>query len=335
MVLDTKKTLAQLTAAHGVSGNEGEIRALIRALAEPYADDIREDVMGNLIVHKAGNGPKLLFAAHMDSVGLVATHIDEDGFVQFGTIGGLEVADLMQQRFRFQNGVTALCCAREEQQAQAKRKDLYLDLGAADQAQAKGMIQVGDTAVFDSPLTTAGQNRVTGCYLDDRIGCLALLQALAQVERPANDLYFVFTVQEEVGTRGAKPAAFGVDPDYGIVVDVTIPDDVPGSEHAGTAVLGKGAAIKVMDRLVICSGPFVTQLQELARAQEIPWQTDIITCGGTDGGPIRTTRSGVVTGGISVPCRYTHSAVELCDLGDLDACVRLIRAVCEKELAWV
>lgn len=335
MAMDTMETLAKLIAAHGVSGNEKEIRDLIRTLAEPYADDIQEDVMGNLIVHKAGKGPKVLFAAHMDSIGLVATHIDEKGFVQFGTLGGFELADLLQQRFRFQNGVTALCCVQEDKLTQAKRKDLYLDIGAKDQDEAKAMVQIGDTAVYDTSLAAMGKNRVSGCYLDNRIGCLALLQALAQVEAPANDLYFAFTVQEEVGTRGAKPAAFGVDPDYGIAVDVTIPDDVLGSEHVGTSVLGKGAAIKVMDRSVICSAPFVAWLQTLAKEQDIPWQTDIITCGGTDGGPIRTTRSGVVTGGISIPCRYSHSALEQCDLGDLDACVRLIRAVCEKELAQV
>lgn len=335
MAIDTAETLARLTAAHGVSGNEGEIRTLIRTLAQPYADDIREDVMGNLIVHKAGKGPRVLFAAHMDSIGLVATHIDKEGFVRFATAGGFAVADLLQQRFRFQNGVVALCCAQEDKLSQAKKKDLYLDIGAKDQEEAKTMLQVGDTAVYDSPLTVMGENRVTGCYLDNRIGCLALLQALVQVQNPANDLYFAFTVQEEVGTRGAKPAAFGIDPDYGIAVDVTAPDDVPGSEHEGTAILGKGAAIKVMDRSVICSGPFVAQLKALAEEHKIPWQADILTCGGTDGGPIRTTRSGVVTGGISIPCRYTHSSLELCDLTDLDACVRLISAICEKELPRV
>lgn len=333
--MDTVQTLARLTAAHGVSGNEGEIRSLIRTLAEPFADEVREDVMGNLIVHKKGSGPKLLFAAHMDSIGLVATHIDKEGFVQFATVGGFCVPDLIQQTFRFQNGAYALCCAQEDKLSQAKRKDLYLDIGAKDQAEARTMIQVGDTAAYVSPLKQLGSHRVSGCYLDNRIGCLALLQALEQVKTPANDLYFVFTVQEEVGTRGAKPAAFGIHPDYGVAVDVTVTDDVPGSEHDGTAVLGKGAAVKVMDRSVICSAKFVAQMNDLAKKQDIPVQADIITCGGTDGGPIRTTRSGVVTGGISIPCRYTHASLELCDLEDLDACVRLIRALCEEELERV
>lgn len=325
------ETLSKLTAAHGVSGDEGEIRVLIRRLAEPYADEIYEDVMGNLIVHKKGDGAKVLFAAHMDSIGVVATNIDDEGFVRFATLGGFSAPDLVDQTLRFSNGVYALCCPKEDKLEGAKIRDLYLDLGAKDGEEAKELIRVGDTAAYVSPLKRLGKNRVSGCYLDNRIGCLALLLALEQIKKPANDLYFAFTVQEEVGTRGAKPAAFGVDPDYGIAVDVTCPDDVPGSAHDGTARMGKGAAIKIMDRSVICSASLVRSLNELAKEQDIPVQQDILTCGGTDAGPVRTTRAGVVTGGISVPCRYTHSPVELCDLGDLDACVRLITAFCEKE----
>ncbi len=329
--MDTFETLSELTAAHGVSGDEGEIRTLIRTLAEPYADEITEDVMGNLIVHKRGDGSKVLFAAHMDSIGLVATNIDSDGFVRFATLGGFTVPDLIQQTFRFGNGTYALCCAREDKLLEAKRRDLYLDIGAKDEKEAKELVHIGDTAAYVSPLKQLTKNRISGCYLDNRIGCLALLQALEQIQNPANDLYFVFTVQEEVGTRGAKPAAFGIDPDYGIAVDVTCPDDVPGSEHDGTTYLGKGAAIKVLDRSVICSATLVRNLNELAKERNIPVQQDILSCGGTDAGPIRTTRGGVITGGISIPCRYTHSALELCDWNDLDACVRLITAFCEKE----
>ena len=329
--MDTFEVLSKLTAAHGVSGDEGEIRSLIRTLAEPYADEIYEDVMGNLIVRKKGSGAKVLFAAHMDSIGLVATNIDTDGFVRFATLGGFAVPDLVDQTFRFANGAYALCCPKEDKLESAKKRDLYLDVGAKDEAEAKELIVVGDTAAYVSPLKRLGSSRISGCYLDNRIGCLALLQALEGIKHPANDLYFVFTVQEEVGTRGAKPAAFGIDPDYGIAVDVTCPDDVPGSEHDGTTYLGKGAAIKIMDRSVICSAALVRSLNELAKERNIPVQQDILSCGGTDAGPIRTTRGGVMTGGISIPCRYTHSALELCDLADLDACVRLITAFCEKE----
>jgi endoglucanase len=323
--------LQKLTRAHGVSGNENEIRTLIRSKAEPYADEVCQDVMGNLIVHIKGRGAKIMFTAHMDTTGLVATHIDDDGFVSFATVGGLTAIDLVQQTFRFQNGTNAICVAREDKLPDIKVKDLYLDLGVRTGKQAKELIRPGDTAVYTNHLRQMAGNSVSGCYLDDRAGCLVLLQALCQIKNPANDLYFVFTTQEEVGTRGAKPAAFSVDPDYGIVVDVTAVDNVRGSLHEGTACVGKGAAIKIMDRSVICSNKIVTALREAAQERNIPVQSDIITCGGTDAGPMRTTRGGVITGGISIPCRYTHASVEMMDLDDVEACVNLVAAFCEKE----
>ncbi len=332
---DTIALLGRLTAAHGVSGDEGEVRDLIASLAEPYCDTLRQDVMGNLIAHKRGDGPKLMLAAHMDSVGLVATHIDKEGFVRFGSLGGLSALDLLGQRFRFRSGACGVCMVQEDKEEKPSKNDLYLDIGAADEAEARALVQAGDTAACLSPLTRVGAHRVSGSCLDNRAGCLVLLQAMARIRHPANDLYFVFTVQEEVGTRGVRPAAFAVEPDYGLVVDVTCPDDVPGARHEGTTQLGKGAAVKVMDRSVICHPRMVERLRALAQEQEIPFQSDLLSCGGTDGGPMRASRAGVVTGGVSVPCRYTHTAGELCDLRDIDACVRLVTALCERRLETI
>lgn len=327
--------LQKLTRAHGVSGNENEIRTVIRNKAEPYGDEIWQDVLGNLVVHIKGDGPKIMFSAHMDTTGLVATHIDDDGFVSFATVGGLTAIDLVQQTFRFQNGTNAICVAKEDKLPKITVRDLYLDLGVHNGKQAKELIRPGDTAVYTNHLRQMAGNTVSGCYLDDRVGCLVLLQALMQLQKPANDLYFVFSTQEEVGTRGAKPAAYTIDPDYGIAVDVTAVDNVLGSLHEGTARIGAGAGIKVMDHSVISSNKLVTALREAAEENGIPVQTDIMTCGGTDAGPLRTTRAGVITGGISIPCRYTHAAVEMVDLDDVDACVRLVVAFCEKRQSEV
>ena len=328
--------LQKLTRAHGVSGNENEIRTLIRSKAEPYADEVWQDVLGNLIVHIKGEGPKVMLSAHMDSTGIIATHVDDDGFVSFAAVGGLSAIDLVQQTFRFQNGTNAICVAREEKLPKIKTKDLYLDLGVRDGKHARELVRPGDTAVYTNHLRQMADNTVSGCYLDDRVGCLALLIAIRRIQKPAkNDLYFVFTTQEEVGTRGAKPAAFSIDPDYGIAVDVTVPDDQPGSLHEGTVKLGKGAGIKVLDSSVICSNKLVTFLRDVAEKRRIPAQTDIMLDGGTDAGPIRTTRGGVVTGGISIPCRNIHAAVELVDLDDVDACIDLIVALGEEALPQV
>ena len=171
--------------------------------------------------------------------------------------------------------------------------------------------------------------------MDNRISCAVLLKALSELDSCANDCYFVFSVQEEVGLRGAKTAAYGIDPAYGIAVDVTDVDDVPGSECSGTAKLGKGAAIKVMDSSVICHPEMVALLEQAAAANAIPSQRDVLRAGGTDAGVMLVNRAGVITGGISVPCRYIHTPCEMVNLGDAAACVDLVKAVAKTELKSV
>lgn len=324
--------LKALLRAHGPSGDEGEIGKVIRREAEAAADEVTVDVMGNLIAHKKGEGPKVMLAAHMDSVGVIVTHIEESGFLRFGALGGLEAKAIAQTAVRFRNGVVGVIAVSEDKaEKEFKLSDLYLDIGAENAAEAKTMVSVGDTAVFFAPILENG-TRIIAPYLDNRTGCAALLQAMKAIEHPTNDLYFVFTTQEEVGLRGAKPAAWSLDPDYALVVDVTCPDDVPGALHEGTTAVGKGAAIKVMDHSVIAHPAVVERLSQLAAERGIPVQRDLLKVGGTDGGVVHVSRAGVLTGGVSIPCRYTHTPTELIDRRDLDACVRLLQAFCESEL---
>lgn len=290
------------------------------------------DTMGNLIAHKKGAGPRVMLAAHMDSVGVIVTHIEKNGFLRFGALGGLEAKAVYQAPVQFRNGVGGVIAVEEEKaEKEFKLADLYLDIGAKDAAEARDMVSVGDTAVFCSPVLKSG-TRVIAPYLDNRAGCTALLQAMQGLESPKNDLYFVFTTQEEVGLRGAKPVAWALEPDYALVVDVTCPDDVPGALHEGTTALGAGAAIKVMDHSVIAHPAVVARLSQLAEKRKIPVQRDLLKVGGTDGGAIHVSRSGIFTGGISIPCRYTHTPAEMIDRTDLDACVQLIQVFCESEL---
>ena len=324
--------LERLNAAHGPAGDEGGIREVIEELAHPHADEITTDAMGNLIVRKKGPGSKVMFAAHMDSIGFIVTHIEKEGFLRVGRLGGISPSEAAYTPVRFKNGVQGVFVPEEKADGEKLKLDeCYLDIGAKDEAQAKSMVQMGDTAVYNTPLYRNG-SKVVSPYMDNRIACAVLLTALEQVDQPANDLYFVFTVQEEVGLRGARTAAWFVDPDYGVAVDVTDVDDTPGSGKNGTAKLGKGAAIKVMDSSIICHPEMVERLNTLARDQEIPVQKDILRGGGTDAGAIHTTRLGVVTGGISVPCRYIHTPVEMVDLNDAQACVRLVTALAQAEL---
>ena len=206
-----------------------------------------------------------------------------------------------------------------------KPSDLLIDIGAANREEAEKLVQVGDGAVYNTPINAAC-NRVISPYLDDRIACLVLLMVMEKLKKTDNDLYFVFSVQEEVGCRGAKTAAWAIDPDYGIAVDVCGTDDKPGARHQVTALCGKGAAVNVMDKSVICHPEMVKKLTELAQAKGIPVQRSVSRMGGTDAGPIHQTRGGVYTGGISIPCRYTHTPTEMVDLGDVQACADLAAA---------
>ena len=329
--MELTEILCMLDSAHGPSGDEGDIRAVIRQLASPWADEITSDVMGNLVAHKKGSGPKVMFAAHMDSIGFIVTHIEKEGFLRVGKLGGISPKDVLNTPVRFKNGVRGVLVAEEKAEDKLKLEDCYIDIGARDEEQARSLVQVGDTAVYDTAVTEVN-GRVISPYLDDRIACAILLKAMEQVGPCENDLYFVFTVQEEVGTRGAKTAAWSVDPDYGIAVDVTDVDDTPGSAKYGTCKLGRGAAVKVMDSSVICQPEVVKALEQCAQDKGIAVQRDIIRAGGTDAGPIHVTRTGVRTGGISIPCRYIHTPTEMADLSDVQSCVDLAVAFAQAKL---
>ena len=334
MSLSILELISKLTAVHGPSGDEGAVREVIAELAKPFADEITSDVMGNLVVHKKGSGPKIMFAAHMDSIGLIVTHIDKEGFLRVGKLGDVSLKEALGTPVRFKNGVCGVLAAEEKAESKPKLEECYVDIGAKDEAQARSMVQVGDIAVYHTTMTELN-GRVMSPYLDDRSACAILLKTLEQAGDCENDLYFVFTVQEEVGTRGAKTAAWSVEPDYAIAVDVTDVDDTPGAARYGTCKLGCGAGIKVMDHSVICHPEVVDALERCARDKGIAVQRDILRAGGTDAGPIHVSRTGVRTGGISIPCRYVHTPAEIADLNDCAACVELAVAFARSQMTAI
>lgn len=330
--MDILATLQALNACHGPSGDESQVAQAIKKLAAPFVDEINTDTLGNLICHKKGSGKKVMFAAHMDSIGFIVTHIDEKGFLRFGRIGGLSAHEVLGTPVRFKNGVRGVvACPGKTDPKEMKLDDLYLDIGAKDEAEAKSMVQVGDTAVYNTSAFING-SRIVSPYLDDRIACVVLLMAMEQLKETENDLWFVFTVQEEVGIRGARTAAYGVDPDYGIAVDVTDSDDIPDAPHECSSIAGKGAAIKVMDSSVICHPAVVAKLEALSKEHGIAAQKDILKAGGTDAGAIHQARAGVYTGGISIPTRYIHMPQEMADLDDIKACADLAAAFAQAKL---
>lgn len=329
MTFDLYKTFCGLSAAFGPSGRETDI---VEALTELIADtvpcigdwDHKTDSMNNLIYHRAGSGEKILLAAHMDSVGIVVTHIDENGFARFAQIGGLMLGDLIDCRVRFRNGTRGIISFEEKTPYEKLDFDhVFLDIGARDKAQAEQYIQVGDFAVFDGEPFAQG-DILCGPYLDNRIGCLTLIGTMAQLEKPDCDLYVAFTAQEEVGLRGAQTAAFAIQPDYAVVVDVTDTGDMPERKYPMAVKLGAGPAVKLMDRSVICDSAVKNALYHAAEKCGIPVQREIMEFGGTDTGVIQRAAGGTKAGAVSIPTRYIHSPNEMTSISDIKNAITLL-----------
>lgn len=323
--------ISTLTAICGPAGRESAVAETIREMARPYVDEVTVDVLGNVIAHKKGKGPKLMFAAHMDSIGFIVTYIESDGSLRVGRVGGVRPNAVVNMPIRFQNGVLGTVRTLGKAKGDLTFDDLYLDIGATSREQAQSMVKIGDMAVYNTFAFRAG-NAIVTPYLDNRVSCAVLLKALERLEKSENDLYFVFTVQEEVGTRGARTAAYGIQPDYGVALDVTIAADTLGASRNSSVDMGKGAAIKVMDSSLIAHPVMVEKLSALAQERDIKSQLEVLTAGGTDAGPIHTNMEGVISGVISIPCRYVHTPTEMADLDDIEACVALTVALAESKL---
>ncbi len=322
--MDIIKTLNMLNDAFGPSGREAGIREVIADLARPFCDEIRTDVMGNLICHKKGEGKRIMFAAHMDSLGLMVTHLEKEGQLRFDRIGWLPPTQLIGTPVRFENGVKGVVyCDELEDEGKAKLSDMFIDIGATSAEEAATHVQLGDMAVYDTRISVGMNETIIAPYMDNRSGCAVLLMAMEMLKKSVNDLYFVFTVQEEVGLRGAKTAAFGIDPEIGIAVDVTGDAGVPKTKHHCSSMVGKGAAIKVKDGSVISNPELNKLLVELAEKKKIPYQMDVLAGGGTDAGAMSLNMEGVAAGGISVPCRFTHCPQEMVSGKDIENCAKL------------
>lgn len=330
--MDIYQTLSSLNTAFGPAGEEDAIASEIARLAGPYVDEVTTDTLGSVICHRKGSGPKIMFAAHMDCVGLIVHYIEKDGFLRVAPLGGVRPADILYTSVRFRNGVKGVVAVNEGTEKEKVSGDqLYVDIGAASREEAEKLVKVGDRAVYDTRTVRMG-DCLAGPYLDNRISCAAMLKAMEELRQTENDLYFVFTAQEELGLRGACTAAYGIEPVYGVAVDVTASSDTPENKHSCSSVLGKGAAIKVMDASVICHPKMVKTLQTLAKEQSIPFQMDVMHVGGTDAGAMQKSRVGVYTGGISIPCRYIHTPNEMVSASDVEASAKLIRAFAETKL---
>ena len=325
-----KKLLQQLTETFGPSGYEDNVRQIVQAEVKPLADEIRVDPLGSLIARKkpskeSKDTKKIMIAAHMDEIGVIASHIDENGFVRFTSIGGVFGKYIHGGRVRFLNGTPGVIgYDRPEKVNEAPPMDkVYIDVGATSKKDCP--VKVGDVAAFDRPFVDMG-NRLVAKSMDDRVGVLVAIETLRALKSTPHDVYFVFTTQEEVGTRGARTSAFSVDPEVGIAIDVTPTADTPDAFKMEMA-LGKGPCIKIRDAGALSDPRVVQWMIQAAEKNKIPYQREVLLFGGTDAQGIQLTRAGVPAGCLSIPVRYVHSPSEMIDMTDVQESVKLMTAI--------
>ncbi|NLV88580.1 MAG: M42 family metallopeptidase [Tissierellia bacterium] len=328
--------LKELTEASGVSGNEKEVRDLIISEIKDYVDSYKIDRIGNIIAYKKGKdiGKKLMVTAHMDEVGLMIKDIDNDGFLKFMTVGGIDKRILVSKPVLVGKdklpgviGAKPIHLQKPDERTKALNiEELYIDIGARSKEEAEKYVSVGDYAIFDSEYIEFGEELIKAKALDNRVGCSLLIKLIREVTDIS--FYAVFTVMEEVGLVGAGPAAFEVNPDYAIILEGTLCYDMPKLDtHLIPTYLNKGPAISLIDRTTIYNKDLRNKIVEIAEKNNIPYQFRKTSMGGNDSGKIHTTREGSITATISVPCRYIHSPASVMSKKDYDNTYALLKEV--------
>ena len=328
--------LKRLSEAYGVPGREEEIRAIVREALAGVVDSVEVDRLGNLIAHKAGEGPKVAVAAHMDEIGFMVSYVDqESGFLRIEPLGGFDPRTLIAKRVVVHAkggpllgalGVKPVHILPEEERKKIPQvKDLFVDLGLPGE-KVKELVSVGDMVTLHQEFVEMGEF-VSGKSLDDRVGVYVGIEALRKLGEHRADVYFVGTVQEEVGLRGARTSAFAIAPEIGVALDVTIACDIPEAKpQERVTQAGKGVAIKLKDSASISHPGLVRFLVRLAEEKGIPYQLEILPRGGTDAGALQLAREGAAVVTLSIPTRYVHSVVEAAHKRDIEAAIELLTA---------
>ncbi len=323
--------LKTLTQTYSPSGDEEVIREFIKQTLTSCADEIFSDNLGNLVVHKKGSGKKILLAAHMDEIGLLVNYIDENGFLRFSPLGGISPHCALYQRVTFKNGTKGVVAYEEKTDV---KKDLdptkmYIDIGCTSSDEAQERVSIGDSAVFDGEFSANGEF-VFSKAMDNRVGVYVLMKVAMELGSPSNDIYFVFTTQEELGCRGAKAVSNLIEPDIALAIDVTDTGDTPGCKRMAVK-LGKGPCIKYMDKSIITHKKVNDALKNCAEQEGIDVQHEVLSFGGTDAGAIHTSGTGVMTGAVSIPTRYIHTPGECVHWSDVENSVKLVSKFIQTE----
>ncbi len=322
--------LKELCEISGVSGDEDRIRLYIKEKICDFVDDLTEDAYGNLIVRKGKvKNPKILLAAHMDEVGMMITNIEKNGLLKFRTIG-LRVQSILAKRVLIGEkripGVIGHKPIHLTTPAETARipevKELFIDIGANSKEEAENLVQIGDLATFNTQFCKNGDT-ITGKAFDNRIGCYVLMKLIRETDLSA---YFAFTVQEELGLRGARIVAYRVQPDIAIAVDTTGASEFPEKkDQPAYPVLGKGPALTIADATIICDRRILTIFKKTAEKYGIKYQYKQPMIGGTDAGVMHITREGIPSAVVSTPARYIHSPLSIASMKDINETTRLLK----------
>jgi endoglucanase len=327
--------LKQLCATPGIPGREEQVRALVTGELRSLVDEVRIDTLGSVVGTRRGDGPRVMVAAHMDEIGFFVKQIDDHGFLRVQPLGGFDARTLVAQRVLVRGFKGAVLPGTLQPAAKpihlldpsevkpAKMEELFVDVGLpVDRVRAE--VEVGDMVTIDRELVEAGEC-VMGKALDDRVGVFVMIEALRAMGESSAEIVAVATTQEEVGLRGAEPAAFAVQPDVAVALDVTLALDIPGiPPELGIAHLGEGVAIKIMDSSHIANPALLRHMRDLAEAHQIPYQLEILPRGGTDAAAMQRARSGAPVITLSIPARYVHTANETANQRDIAATIDLL-----------
>ncbi len=319
--------LKELCLCPSVSGREDNIRRKIEKLIAPACDEVRTDALGNLIAVKrgTGNGQRIMLAAHMDEIGFMVNFIEDSGMIRVAPVGGVSLTAAAYAPVVSESGVKgAVVPEGKVKPADFKADNFYIDIGAKNKKRAEALVRIGDFFVVAPRLEKLAGGRVYGRPLDDRVGCAVLISIAQELAKETldDDIYYVFSAQEEVGCRGSQTSAFAIRPDIALCFDVTATGDTIGASPMA-CTLGGGAAVKIKDASVICDEEVTSRLCQLAEQKGIKHQREILLYGGTDTSSMQLAGAGARVGALSIPTRYIHSPSETCELSDAEACVRL------------
>ena len=325
-----KSMVKKLVGITSPPGYEAAIRDVVRLEVQPLLDEVHVDALGNLIARKgkpSRNCRKIMLTAHMDEIGLIATHVDKSGFIRFTTLGSIQPQVLAGAQVRFLNGVEGIIGTTTFSGTSGLNpvEKMFIDIGATNPGSCP--VKVGDVAAFKGNFLDLGK-RLVAKSMDGRVGVAVLIETMRRLKGTAHEVNFVFTTQAEVGARGMAPAAFGVDPKIGIAVSATPASDTPDNPKPGTA-LGKGPVIQVKDGRMVAAPQIVDWMVHTAEKNRIPYQREVLSLGSTEAHVMQLTRLGVPSGMLSIPCRYLHSASVMVDFEDVQNAVHLLVALLE------